>query len=136
VLTDNLNVDQFFSLWLVFNNDDVKMSGMFWNCFCSTLAVLLNSSCALLDPNYVLKEGMLPNATVEWYFVFGILLVQISARRLVTPTEVFRDFFSVPRGKCPDNTSNWPWPFPFIHFQCISRLYYPWQRIVVSWSSR
>lgn len=29
VLTDNLNVDQFFSLWLVFNNDDVKMSGMF-----------------------------------------------------------------------------------------------------------
>jgi hypothetical protein len=29
VLTDTLNVDQFFSLWLVFNNDDVKMSGMF-----------------------------------------------------------------------------------------------------------
>jgi hypothetical protein len=29
VLTDNLNVDQFFSLWLVFNNDDVKMSGTF-----------------------------------------------------------------------------------------------------------
>jgi hypothetical protein len=27
VLTDRLNVDQFFSLWLVFNNDDVKMSG-------------------------------------------------------------------------------------------------------------
>jgi hypothetical protein len=29
VLTDNLNVDQFFSMWLVFNNDEVKMSGMF-----------------------------------------------------------------------------------------------------------
>lgn len=29
VLTDTLNIDQFFSLWLVFNNDDVKMSGMF-----------------------------------------------------------------------------------------------------------
>jgi hypothetical protein len=28
VLTDNLNVDQFFSMWLVFNNDEVKMSGM------------------------------------------------------------------------------------------------------------
>ena len=29
VLIDTLNIDQFFSLWLVFNNDDVKMSGMF-----------------------------------------------------------------------------------------------------------
>jgi hypothetical protein len=27
VLTDKLNVDQFFSLWLVFNNDDVRMAG-------------------------------------------------------------------------------------------------------------
>lgn len=33
VLTDTLNIDQFFSLWLVFNNDDVRMSGMFWNSF-------------------------------------------------------------------------------------------------------
>lgn len=28
-LTANLGVDHFFSLWLVFNNDDVKMSGKF-----------------------------------------------------------------------------------------------------------
>lgn len=27
-LTANLKVDHFFSLWLVFNNDDVKISGM------------------------------------------------------------------------------------------------------------
>ena len=33
VLTDNLNVDQFFSLWLVFNNDEVKMSGKFTNVY-------------------------------------------------------------------------------------------------------
>ena len=33
VLTDTLNVDQFFSLWLVFNNDDVNMSGMLWYIF-------------------------------------------------------------------------------------------------------
>lgn len=26
-LTANLEVDHFFSLWLVFNNDEVKMSG-------------------------------------------------------------------------------------------------------------
>ena len=29
VLTDNLNVNQFFSLWLVFNNDELKTSGTF-----------------------------------------------------------------------------------------------------------
>jgi hypothetical protein len=45
VLTDNLNVDQFFSLWLVFNNDEVKMSGMF-------------SVELLLDHGRVPEEGM------------------------------------------------------------------------------
>jgi hypothetical protein len=57
--------------------------------------VQLNSSGTLVDHKYVLKEGMLPNATVEWLVLqrrIRILLVQISARKLSIPMEVFRDF--------------------------------------------
>ncbi|XP_021939131.1 transforming growth factor-beta-induced protein ig-h3 isoform X2 [Zootermopsis nevadensis] len=66
VLTDNLNVDQFFSLWLVFNNDDVKMSEPF------TIFAPRNSEAPLKDAQNLLAQPDLVKRLLIDHIVLGL----------------------------------------------------------------
>ncbi|XP_069698147.1 periostin isoform X2 [Periplaneta americana] len=68
VLTDNLNVDQFFSLWLVFNNDEVKMSEPF------TIFAPRNNEASLKDAQNLLAQPDLVKKLLMDHIVLGLKL--------------------------------------------------------------